>query len=154
MTGKMEHIIDLILEDGDDETVTEAILLETEEERIVKSMGNEVTLMNYLIKFEEYLDDHDVYLFDGWEQAVIIDQPEIEKFWCTFYLQLNKNSDLRGAKRIMNDKEGQNSVKKKQLDDGKTILKIKILKHYLDDIEKKNKQKAKDLSDEEMGKVS
>lgn len=148
----MEYVVDLLLED-DDEGAIERLLLEGDEENIVRSLGGETTLMNYLMKFEEYLDDHDIYLFDGWEHAEVIGQPVVEKFWVTVWLRTKPKTDLRGALRLINDKEGQNSVKYKKLDDGRHLLKFRILKRYLDQIEKRNQEKSDQLSDDELEEI-
>jgi hypothetical protein len=51
--------------------------------------------------------------------------------------------------RITNDKEGQNEVGQKRIDGG-VILQFRILRRYLDEVEKKNQERAEELSDEEM----
>lgn len=147
--NSMDYIYDLLMED-DHEGAFETFLVEGEEERIVRSMGGETTLMNYLMKFEEYLDEHDVYLFDGWEDAEILAPPLVEKFWCNFLLRTKKGTDLRGALRVVNDKEGQNQVKYKKLEDGRHVLKFRILKRYLDQIEARNKERSDQLSDKKL----
>ena len=148
----LQHVVDMIL-DGDDTSARQALLLENEEEEIVRAMGNEVTFLNYLIKFEEYLDEHDIYLFDGWDDAAVIKPPKVEKFWVSFYLLLPKGADLRGAMRIKSNKEAQNEVKIRKLDDGSVVVKFKILKRYLDAIEARNKERAEQLAQDEAEKA-
>lgn len=147
----MEYVVDLLFED-DEEGALEYLLLENEEEQIVRSLDGEITLMNYLINFEEYLDDHDIYLFDGWDKAEVLKPVKVDKFWCTFFLHVGPETDLRGALRVTNDKEGQNQIKAKKLDNGGYVLKFKILKRYLDQIAQDNKERSDALSDEEMEK--
>jgi hypothetical protein len=141
-------VVDMLI-DGDIEAATEHLLQENQEQQIIRSMGGDRMPMNYLLKFEEYLDDHDIYLFDGWEQCKICYKPKIEKFWATFWLFCPDGTDLRGAMRITNDKEGQNEVGQKRIDGG-VILQFRILRRYLDEVEKKNQERAEELSDEEM----
>ena len=151
--GKFDHIVDMILEDDESNKIEDAILLESEEEDIIQTLGD-VTKMNYLLKLEEYFDDHDLYLFDGWEDAQILAPVKIERFWTTFFLLVSPKTDLRGITRIQNDKEGQNKVAYKDLGDDKGyIIRVTILKRYLDAIEKKNKLRAQELSDDELAKV-
>lgn len=144
-------IVDLILSDEPDEA-QHHLLVENEEEQILKAMGGEKMPMNYLLKFEEYLDEHDIYLFDGWEEAQIVGKPQVDKFWCTFYVFCAKGTDLRGALRVKNEKEGQNQVKAKKAEGGH-IIKFKILKRYLDQVEQHNKQKAKQMSQDEVERI-
>lgn len=151
MTEDFESIVDLLIE-GEEEEALHHLLMENDEEQITRAMGDS-NKMNYLMKFEEYLDDHDIYIFDGWEEAQIITRPVIDTFWTTFYVRLGKNADLRGALRIKNDKEGQNTVRYKKNGDGSYTLIFKILKRYLDQIEHKSKEKAEQLADEKMGQL-
>lgn len=155
VTDNMEYVVDMLLED-DDEGAMEWLLLEGEERDLLTNLGGETTLMNYLIKFEEYMDDHDIYLFDGWEDAQIVGKPLVEKFWVTVWLRLGPNAQIAGAKRLMNDKEGQNTVKFKKLGvDGRDgyLLKIRVLKRFLDQIEKRNQEKSDQLSDDEIEEI-
>ena len=141
-------VVDMLI-DGDVEAATEHLLMENQEQQIIRAMGGERMPMNYLLKLEEYMDDHDVYLFDGWIKAKICYRPKIDKFWTTFWLFCPDGTDLRGASRITNDKEGQNEVGKKRIEGGH-ILQFKILRRYLDEVEKKNQERAEELSAEEM----
>lgn len=146
----MEHIVDLLMDGNLDEAQTE-LLLENEQTQIMSSIGD-TTQFNYLMKFEEYLDEHDLYLFPGWEDAIVVSPIVIEKYWTVFYLKVGANTDLRGAKRVQSNKEGQNRVGVKKLDDG-YLVKFQILKKYLDDIEIRNKEKIEDLAKEEETKL-
>ena len=152
---KMRNVVDMLLseDETDFEKIEETILLENDEERILRQMGDS-TYMNYLMKFEEYLDDHDIYLFDGWEDAKVLGKPKVNKFWTEFMVLVSPDADLRGAMRIKNDKEGQNRVMVKELTDKQgTIVKFKILKRYLDAIEARNKERAEQLSDEQLESI-
>lgn len=144
-------IVDMILED-DLETATGHLLIEHTEERVARALGGETMPMNYLIKFEEYLDDHDLYLYDGWNEARLLAKPNVDKFWVTFIVFCKKGIDLRGALRIVNDKEGQNEVKAKKVRDGH-VLKFRILKRYLDEIERRNRLKAEQEAEEQEDQV-
>jgi hypothetical protein len=141
-------VVDMLI-DGDVAEAEEYLLLENQEQQIIRAMGGDRMPMNYLLKFEEYLDDHELYLFDGWKKAKVCYRPRIEKFWCTFFLFCPDSVDLRGALRLINDKEGQNEVGKRRVDGGH-VLQFKILRRYLDEIEKRNQERAEQLSSEEM----
>ena len=141
-------IVDMLIE-GDTEAAETHLLAENQEQQIIRAMGGDRMPMNYLLKFEEYLDDHDIYLFDGWEDCVICFKPRIDKFWTTFYVFCPDGTDLRAALRLVNDKEGQNEVKQKRTEGGH-ILQFRILRRYLDEVEKKNQERAEELSAEEM----
>jgi len=151
----MRRIVDLMLEGDDDDyqEIKEAILLENDEERILRTLGDS-TYMNYLLKFEEYLDDHDVYLFNGWEEAKVLKPINVERFWVEILVWFGPDADLRGATRLTNDKEAQNSVKMKKLGDHGYILKFRVLKRYLDAIEQRSKERAEQLSDEQLEQMS
>ena len=149
MSVLAEFAVDLIMEGRDDEA-KEMIIAEDISNKMLKAVG-EVTLLDYLMKFEEYLDDHDINLFDGWEDAEVICQPKVDKFWVTVYLKTPPHCDIRGAKRILNDKEAQNEVKGKKLPDGSHILQFKVLRRLLDAVEQTNKEKAKEIADREIG---
>lgn len=141
-------IVDMLIE-GDVDAALDHLLMENQEQQIVRAMGGDRMPMNYLLKFEEYLDDHDIYLFDGWEECQVCYKPRIDKFWCTFYVFCPQGTDLRGALRITNDKEGQNEVSQKKANGGH-VLQFRILRRYLDEVEKKNQERAEELSAEEM----
>lgn len=140
----VEHLLN-----NDTEEAIGTMIVETQEQRIIRTMGGDRMPVNYLMKFEEYLDDHDLYLYDGWEDAVLVHKPKIDKFWVTIHLFCGDDADLQGAYRVVNDQEGQNKIEIKKVDGGH-IVGFKILKRYLDQIEKKNQDKAEELSDEEM----
>ncbi len=154
-TEDIREVLDLIMY-GDEDDVKHAmksLVSESEEERITRMLGDSMP-MNYLMKFEEYLDDHDLFLFKGWEDAKIVGKPNVGAFWATFWLWVDKDIDWRGIERLTNDKEGQNVVNRKELDgDQGFIVEIKILKRYLDAIEKRTKEKAEQLADEQLAEL-
>lgn len=141
-------VVEHLLNDDTEEAIG-TMIIETQEQKIIRTMGGDRMPVNYLMKFEEYLDDHDLYLYDGWEDAVVAHKPKIDKFWVTIHLFCGDDVDLQGAYRVINDQEGQNRIEIKKVDGGH-IVGFKILKRYLDQIEKKNQDKAEELSDEEM----
>lgn len=143
-----DQLVEVMLNE-DDDALQEYILMEDEKDQVLAGIGGDVTLMNYLLMFEEFLEQHDVYLFDGWDTAQIAHQPKIEKFWAIFYLIVDDKVDLRGAKRVR-DAMKQGSVKAKRLEDGKVLLIFQILKRELDYIENSNKEKIEKLSSEAL----
>jgi hypothetical protein len=147
-SNDLTAVVDMLI-NGDVASAEEHLLVENQEQQIIRAMGGDRMPMNYLLKFEEFLDDHDIYLFDGWEECYICYKPRIDKFWCTFYVFCPEGTDLRGAMRLVNDKEGQNEIKSKKVSDG-TILMFRILRRHLDEVEKKNQERAEELSAEEM----
>lgn len=145
-----EHAVDLILE-GDLEGAEEYILAESVEDKLLRAVG-EVSILNYLMKFEQYLSEFDVYLYDGWDdpdKIQIAAMPEIGNYWCTFMLRVPAKVDLRGAKRLLSDKTAQNQIKVKKGEDGMMLLKFKILKRELDRLEQDNKLKSEEIADRE-----
>lgn len=151
---KMTNAIDMIMDEAYDDqinSIAQVILHETIEEKIIKNISD-VSYLQYLMKFEQYTNNHDFALFGKeWDNAEIdLSKVKIDKFWVTIYLTVDAKTDLRAVKRIMNDKESQNQVKYKKLDDGRIMLKFKILKRYLDQIERDDKEKAEEIADREI----
>ncbi len=145
------YLVDMIMDDRLNEAVTAGIL-ESEEHDTARKIGD-TTLLNYMVKLEEYLDDHDIYAFAGWEEAEFVQKPKIEKFWATFWMHVGKDCEVEGINRITNSKEAQNKVRVKKYDDGSSVIELQILKRYLDAIESRNQQKSDELSDEELGRA-
>lgn len=142
------QLIDIILTE-DDTAVSDFILLESDKDEVMAGLDGDTTLMNYLFLFEAFLDQHDIYLFDGWEDAQIIGQPVIEKFWITIRVLVDDNVDLRGASRV-NDAMQQGEVRVKKLSSGQTMVTFMILKRQLDQIETLDKEKIEKLSDKAL----
>lgn len=150
MSHDLSHVVDLLLDSDDTSAAEHALLMENEEDRLTRKLGNQ-TLTDYLLKFEEYLDDHDLYLYDGWEDAQVLGRPKVKRFWVVVYLWADKNVDLRGIYRIKTDQEGQNQVKIKSLKNGSHIIEVSVLRRLLDKVEDKSKEEADQVSDEEIG---
>lgn len=129
------------------ETLTNSLLGTAPEVEVSKILAegyeleNESTIMSYLFRVEQLFDDNDVYLFDGWIDGEVIGPPDIGKFWITTEMRFPKELDLEGAARIIG-KDKKNFVGVKKLDDGSYMLKIKILRHELDDMERDNRLSA------------
>lgn len=151
MSENYDHLLELMFA-GDDEALNEAVLLESEKDDIIHALDGETTLMNYLMLFEEFLEDHDIYLFSGWDKAQIIGRPTVKKFWIIFHLLVNDNTDLGGARRVR-DAMGQGKVIAKRIDDGNVVVRFEVLKRDLDKIEEINKEKIEELSDQAMGEL-
>jgi hypothetical protein len=149
--NELTEIVELILEE-DLEQAEYHLLIESTEERIIQALSGERMPMDYMLKFEQFLDEHDIYLFDGWDTAQFITKPRIEKYWAFFYLKTSKDTDLRGALRIQNSKEGQNKVGVKKTGDG-YIFEFKILKRYLDQLDQKNKEEASRVAGDEFEQI-
>jgi len=150
MTHDLTHVVDKLLDEDDLAAVEHALLMENEEDRLTRKLGD-TTLTNYLLKFEEYLDDHDLYLYDGWNDVQVLGRPRVQRFWVIVYLWVPKETDLRGMERIKTDQEGQNQIKVKKLKDGSRILEVKVLRRLLDKVEEKSQDEAEDVSDEKIG---
>lgn len=151
ISSPKDYLVNLILEDRTEEAITLAVL-ESEEHDVARKI-NDTSLMSYLLKMEEYLDNHSIYAFDGWEKAEFVKKPKVEKFRVTFYMHLGPKGEIEGLRRITNTKEAQNRVRYEKLQDGSFYVEIEVLKRYLDAIETQNKQKSDELSDEELGRV-
>ncbi len=150
MTHDLTHVVDMMLDEEDLEGAEEALLMENEEDRLTRKLGDN-TLTNYLLKFEEYLDDHDIYLYDGWNTVQVLGRPRVQRFWVIVYLWVPKKVDVKGILRIKNDQEGQNQIKVKKMRDGSSVLEVKVLRRLLDKVEEKSQDEAEEVSDEKIG---
>lgn len=139
-----EYTMRLIMEDRIEEA-QEALLCETIENDLLQKI-NETGSLDYLMKLETFFDQRDLYLYKGWEDAEILSPPKIDKFWVSIDLRVPKGSELQGAKRCASDKEAQNSVRYKPLEDGSFFVRFKILRRILDKIEMDAKDRAEDLA--------
>lgn len=145
------QLVDIILNE-DDDAVSEFILVESERDTVLANLSGDTTLMNYMFLFEEFLEQHDLYLFKGWDKAAFVGQPRVEKFWITFHLLAPEGTDLRGAKRI-SDAVSQGEVKAKKLSTGGTMVRFMVLKRSLDQLEADTKEKIEKLSDKAMDEL-
>lgn len=141
------QMIEVMLNE-DDDSLAEFLLVESERDDLIAGLDGNTTLMDYLYLFEEFLDQHDIYLFKGWDTAQIMGQPNVEKFWITITLLVDDEVDLRGAKRV-NDALGQGKVEIKNHANGKLVI-FTILKQSLDQIEQTNKDRIEELSDQAL----
>lgn len=147
MSDLSDYTMRLILEDRIDEA-EEALLCETMETDLLQRI-NETGALDYLMKLEQFFDQRDLYLYRGWEDAEILNAPKIDKFWISLDLRVPKEVELRGAKRCCSDKEAQNSVQYRQLEDGSYFVRFKILRRILDKIEMDAKDRAESLAHQE-----
>jgi len=152
MSETYNQLVEIMMNE-DDDAISEFIIMESDRDDVMASLDSDTTLFNYLMLFEEFLDIHDLYLFNGWEKAAIVGSPKIEKFWATFMLLTPKGTDLRGAKRIK-DAMGQGQVDVKKQSNGTTLVQFMILKRELDQIETTNKDKIEKLSVDALDKVN
>jgi hypothetical protein len=146
MNNNFNMLVEILL-DEDDESLGEFLLQESEKDDIMVSLDGNSTLMNYMMLFEEFLEQHDLYLFQGWEKAEFVTQPSVEKFWVVFHLVVGEETDLRGAKRV-NDAMTQGEVVFQKQDDGKILVRFTVLKRALDQIEKDTRDRIEKLSDD------
>jgi hypothetical protein len=127
----------------------EVFLVESIESDLVKNIA-ETTKLDYLLKFEKYLDDRDLYLYQGWEDAQILGPPKVDKYWVIVDLRVSENCELKGALRCCNaEDDDQNTVRYKRLEDGSYYVRFKILRRLLDKVEMDAKDRAEEIADEE-----
>ena len=150
MSHDLTHIIDKLLDEDDLQGAEQALLMENEEDRLTRKLGDKM-LTNYLLKFEEYLDDHDLYLYDGWEDVQVLGKPEVQRFWVVVNMLAHKKTDLAGIQRIKTDQDGQNQIRVKKLKDGSMIIQVKILRRLLDRVEEKSQDEVEEISAERIG---
>jgi len=150
MSETYSQLVEILL-DRDDAALEDFLIMESEQDEALAVIGGDQTLMSYLLLFEELMDDHDIYMFDGWEDGIIVGKPKVEKFWVTVSMKVPLKTEMMGAKR-MNDALPQSKISAKKVDDG-YIVKFEILKKVLDKIETNNKEKIKSLADNALGEL-
>jgi len=141
-----------VMMNEDDESLDDFLLLESDTDQVIANLDGDVTLFNYIMMFEEFLDQHDIYLFKGWDKASLFGSPVVEKFWITIRLLVNDDTDLRGAKRVK-DAMKQGDVVIKKTTDGRKVVEFSILKRDLDQIEETNKSRIEQLSMDALEKL-
>ncbi len=146
-TSLTEYTMRLIMEDRIDEA-QEVLLCETIENDLLQRI-NETGSLDYLMKIEQFFDQRDLYLYKGWDDAEILAPPKIDKFWVSLDLRVPNDVELKGAFRCCSDREAQNSVKYKHMEDGSVFVRFKILRRILDKIESDAKDQAEDLASKE-----
>ena len=106
----------------------------------------------YLMMMEQFLDDCSCYAFKGWKELKIYGRPIIEKYWIEIvFIAPDKFDYENGVKRVLGKyKENKSTVKK--LANGKTVMKLRILRSILDNIEDENRRIArKEAEDQGLG---
>ncbi len=137
----------LIMQNRIDEA-QEILIAESIENDLLQRIS-ETGILDYLLKLEKFFDDRDLYLFRGWEDAQVLSQPKIDKFWVSIDLRVEKDTELKGALRCCSDQEAQNTVKYKKLEDGSYFIRFKILRRILDQIEMDAKDRAEEVATKE-----
>lgn len=146
-TTLSEYSMKLIMQDRLDEA-QEILIAESIEDDLLQRIS-ETSVLDYLMKLEKFFDERDLYLFRGWEEAQILSQPKVEKFWVTLDLRVGPDTELKGALRCCSDQEAQNSVKYKKLDDGSYFIRFKVLRRILDRIEMDAKDRSEEIAKKE-----
>jgi hypothetical protein len=132
-----KKITECLLENDDPQMIGEVASILTES---AEQIAEETDAMSYLMKLEEFLDDCGVYSFKGWEDAIVISEPNIEKFWVGFDFLVPKDTDLEASLHISGrDREAKVIVKK---EGSKLLVRIKVLRRILDEIEFRNRKEA------------
>jgi hypothetical protein len=116
------------------------IISEGIDDEIDPNTAAELSFLAYLLKFEEFLDSVDIYAFEGWEHGEVLGHPKIGRFWIVVDLVLPEKTDLEGGMRIIG-KEGQNRVLVARRG-GHWIVRCKVLRRVLDEIEIRNRREA------------
>jgi hypothetical protein len=97
----------------------------------------------YLLLFEQYIDECSAYSFKGWDDLKVYGEPKIEKFWFEVKLLAPDNIDYEsGIKRILGQYK-QNKAVMKTINNGSKIIKIRILRSILDELEDRNRKLAR-----------
>jgi len=67
---------------------------------LVRKVYEQDGLLDILASFEKYLDDMDLYVYEGWIDGVVVEGPNVSKYWVEVTLMYDgdKMPDPRGTK--------------------------------------------------------
>lgn len=103
----------------------------------------------YILLFEQYMDECSTYSFEGWDEIYIYGEPRIEKFWIEIKLLAPDNIDYEGGIKRMIGTHNQNKAEIKSLNTGNKLIKLRILRSLLDEIEENNRKLARKEAEEQ-----
>lgn len=69
---------------------------------LYKKINSSPSLLNILIQMEDFLDSLDLYVYKNWEEGIVVDGPNIERYWVSMVLKYDyhKMPDPNGALRL------------------------------------------------------
>jgi hypothetical protein len=107
----------------------------------VKKLEKNQTLLTYLIEIEDFIDNLDIYVFKNWIKGEIVNGPQIEKHWISIILKYNEDEkpDTTGALRLI--KYGAKVRYKKAIED--VPVEIEDTDDYQDGTKKPKMEKKK-----------
>ena len=121
-----------------------SVILETLIDYSIKTSDQ----MSYLLRFEEYLDDSGIYAYgEEWFECEIVNEPKVSSYWFVLDIMAPEGTDLRGARRVTRGTK--NTVLFKKMKHG-TLLRFKILRRELDNIESRNERRAEKDAEEDF----
>ncbi len=141
--NKYDVMADL-LENGTDEEIEDYLLMEAAEEDLIIRMGGDRTKMQYAILIEQLLDDNNFYVFNGWEDAIMVSAPNVEKYVVTVNLQLPNEFDAAPL-AILKRKIGALGVKGLKKLKTTIVFQLTVPKTALDEIEEENKKLVEEM---------
>lgn len=70
---------------------------------LVRKLTDSDTLVDILIQMEDFLDNMDLYAFDNWFDGVIVEGPDISRYWLSIVLMYDYDDmpDPAGALRLV-----------------------------------------------------
>lgn len=71
---------------------------------IIKKIMDSDTLLDVLVQMEDFLDNMDLYAFKNWIDGIIVEGPEISRYWVSMSIMYDydKMPDPSGAIRLIN----------------------------------------------------
>lgn len=69
----------------------------------IKKLYKSNTLLDVLISFEDFLDSNDLYAFLNWDKGVVVEGPNLERYWVDITLEYDYKDmpDPDGGKRLL-----------------------------------------------------
>lgn len=103
----------------------------------------------YLLMLEQYIDECSCYTFKGWEDIKFYGGPVIEKYWIEFKIITPDEFDYEGGMRRLLGKNREHKAAIKKIRDGGSMIKLRILRSTLDDLEEQNRKIARKEAEEQ-----
>lgn len=72
----------------------------------IKTLFKNQGLLDYLLRFEEYLDNSNLYVYDGWENGEVVEGPIVNRYDCEITLKFIKSEPLDPRGMLLFERHG------------------------------------------------
>lgn len=69
---------------------------------LYRKINSSPSLLNILIQMEDFMDSLDLYVYQNWDEGIVVDGPNIERYWVSMILKYDyhKMPNPEGALRL------------------------------------------------------